>query len=152
MKRFLLLALGAACSTPHVTRLRSGWNSCHPGDDNAITCNGEKVAQVECFRPGDEQCGALAVHYADGERVFLYRPEGFEPGHESDVGDAGVLRPEIASDASMIWYKLATSRSGDWQIFEPQTGVVRAVDAFRIFQIRERDPHSLPLWVAKGAQ
>ena len=42
-------------------------------------------------------------------------------------------------------------KTGDyWTVFEPQTGQWRQVDAFQIFQIRERDPHSMPLWVVRA--
>src|SRR3981081_4493968 len=81
MKRFLLLMLVAGCAQ-RMTRMRSGWRSCQAADPNAIRCGGTEVAQVECFHPGEEACGALAIRYADGERVFLFRPFGFEPGQD----------------------------------------------------------------------
>ena len=34
-----------------------------------------------------------------------------------------------------------------WTVYEPQTGITQVVDSYQIFRIRERDPHSLPLWV-----
>jgi hypothetical protein len=102
---------------------------------------------VECFQPADESCGALAVSYTDGERVFLWRPAGFEPGQEASLEPGGVIRPELSSDGSRIWFRPAQGQRDRWTIYEPQTGVTTEVDAFRIFQIRERDPHSMPLWV-----
>jgi len=150
MKRlFVVLLLIAGCTASRVTHYRSGWGRCQAADPNVIQCGGKQMAQVECFQPTDETCGALAVHYADGERVFLFRPEGFEPGNgnEASLEAGGVIRPELASDGSMIWYKSAQNRGDSWTIFEPETGITRQVDAFRMFQIRERDPHSMPLWV-----
>jgi hypothetical protein len=151
LKRFLLALLVAACSATRLTHMRGGWRSCHAADRNLIECGGRQVAQVECFEPGDEACGALAVRYTDGERVFLSRPAGFEPGQEAPIGSPTVLRPELASDGSMIWFRSARRRDDYWTVFEPQTGITRQVDAVQIFQIRERDPHSMPLWVAQAA-
>lgn len=149
MKRLLLVLLLAACSATRLTHAREGWSSCHAADPNVVQCGGRQVAQVECFQPGDEACGALAVLYADGERVFLARPPGFEPGQEAPIASATVIRPELASDGSMIWFKPAQRRGEYWTVFEPETGVKREVDAYRIFRIRELDPHSMPLWVAR---
>ena len=149
MRQSIVVVLASiACASPRLTGFRSGWGSCRAADPNVIECSGKQVAQVECFHPGDESCGALAVHYADGERVFLYRPPGFEPGKELDTHT--VLRPELASDATMIWYKAPNTRDS-WAVFETQTGFYRQVDSFQIFQIREKDPHSMPLWVVDAA-
>jgi len=52
------------------------------GGSEPDSMRGKEMAKVECYRPEDESCGALAVHYADGERVFLFRPPGFEPGQK----------------------------------------------------------------------
>lgn len=147
MKWLLLLSLTAGCAANRLTRYRSGWRSCQAADPNVIQCSGKPVATVECFQPADESCGALAVNYTDGERVFLWRPAGFEPGQEASLETGGVIRPELSSDGSMIWFKSAQNRSDVWTIYEPETGITREVDAFRIFQTRERDPHSMPLWV-----
>lgn len=147
MRWLLFLTLVAGCTASRVTHYRSGWRSCQAADPNVIQCSGKPVARVECFHPSDETCGALAVSYADGERVFLFRPAGFEPGQETSLDAGGVIRPELSSDGSMIWFKSAQSRGDSWTIYEPETGITREVDAFRIFQIRERDPHSMPLWV-----
>ena len=49
----------------------------------------------------------------------------------------------------MIWFKAAQRRGEYWTVFEPETGVKREVDAYKIFRIREQDPHSMPLWVAR---
>jgi hypothetical protein len=150
MKRWMLLLLLTGCAAHRITHFRGGWTSCHAADPNMIRCGGKEVAQVECFHPAEEACGALAIRYADGERVFLFRPIGFEPGEEAEASllPRAVLRPELASDGSMIWYKAAHARGDSWTIYESQTGISREVDAFQIFKIRERDPHSMPLWVA----
>jgi hypothetical protein len=149
-RRFLLVVLVAGCTASRLTQYRSGWRSCRAADPNLIECGGKQMAQVECFHPGEEACGALAIRYADGERVFLLRPPGFEPTPDSEAAldDRAVLRPELASDASKIWYRAAGSGRDVWTIFEPETGITRQVDSFQIFQIREKDPHSMPLWVA----
>jgi len=148
MRGFLLLVLAAGCSAQRMTHSRQGWGSCRAADPNAIECGGRQMALVECYLPGDEACGALAVRYADGERVFLFRPAGFEPGREETLTPGAVLRPELASDGTMIWYKPAQPRTEQWTVYEPESGLTRKVDAFKIFQMRERDPHSMPLWVA----
>jgi hypothetical protein len=148
MKRWTLLLLVAGCAANRITHYRGGWTSCHAVDPNLIECGGKQMAQVECFQPAAEGCGALAIVYADGERVFLFRPPGFEPGQEASLEPGAVFRPELSSDGNMIWYKPAYSRGGSWLVYEPQTGISREVDAFRIFQMRQRDPHSLPLWLA----
>jgi hypothetical protein len=148
MKRFHLLVLMAGCTAQRITHMRSGWNSCQATDPNTIRCGGQDVAQVECFHPGDEACGALAIRYADGERVFLFRPFGFEAGQDDSTLESAVIRPELASDGSKIWYRAPTPRGNAvWTVYEPQTGITQVVDSFQIFRIRERDPHSLPLWV-----
>lgn len=150
MKVWMLLLLAAGCAAQRITHYRGGWGSCRAADPNVIECGGKQMAQVECFHPAEEACGALAIHYADGERVFLFRPPGFEPGEEAEAAlePRAVLRPELASDGSMIWYRPANSRSDVWTVFEPQTGIYRQVDSYRIFKIREQDPHSMPLWIA----
>lgn len=146
MRLSLFLLLGAICTTPRVSHFRAGMGSCRAADANVIECGGKPVAQVECFQPGDEACGALAVKYADGERVFLSRPAGWDPASQIALSSNAVLRPEMASDASMIWFKNAATSGDAWQVYEPNTGILREVDAFRIFQIRERDRGSVPLW------
>jgi hypothetical protein len=147
MRWSLFLLLGALCTSPRVSHYRSGMGSCRAADPNIIECGGKQMAQVECFQPGDETCGALAVHYADGERVFLWRPAGFEPGHEAALDPAGVLRPELSSNGKMIWFKPARERGTNWTVFEPGTGVTRQITDWGIFGMRENDPHSMPLWV-----
>jgi len=151
LKRLLLVLVLAACSATRLTHLRGGWRSCHAADPNVVECGGKQVAQVECFQPGDEACGALAVRYADGERVFISRPAGFEPGQEEPIGSPTAIRPELASDGSMIWFRRPQRRGEYWTVFELDTGITREVDAMQIFKIRERDPHSMPLWVAQAA-
>jgi hypothetical protein len=153
MKSWMVLVLATGCVANKLTHYRSGWSSCKAADPNQIQCGGKEMAQLECYRPEDESCGALAIHYADGERVFLSRPPGFEPGKEDSLEPGGVLRPELSSDGSMIWFKQIAGRTGDyWTVFEPQTGQWRQVDTFHIFQIREHDPHSMPLWVVHPTQ
>jgi hypothetical protein len=151
MKRFLLLMLVAGCAQ-RMTRMRSGWRSCQAADPNAIRCGGTEVAQIECFHPGEEACGALAIRYADGERVFLFRPFGFEPGQDESMMVSAVIRPELASDGSKIWYRAPTKGGEVWTVYEPQTGITQQVDAYHIFRIRERDPHSMPLWVVTASK
>ena len=143
----LILLLAAACAGQRITKERSGWKGCRATDPNVIECSGKAMAQVECFHPGDETCGALAVHYTDGERVFLDRPPGFEPGHEASIDPAGVIRPELSSNGRSIWFKPARSKSDNWFIFDPESGTQREVTSWGIFEIREKDPHSMPLWV-----
>jgi len=108
MKRFLLLMLMAGCAAERITHMRTGWGSCQAADSNTIRCGGQDVAQVECFHPADEACGALAIRYADGERVFLFRPFGFEAGQDDSALESAVVRPELASDGSKIWYRAPT--------------------------------------------
>jgi hypothetical protein len=145
--RLLPLVLLAACLAKRLTHARDNLRSCTAADPNLIACGGKRMASVECFAPGEEACGALAVHYADGERVFLWRPAGFEPGDEASLQQGAVLRPELASDGQMIWFKPANKHDEFWTVYEPRTGLTRQVDAYTIFRIRENDPHSMPLWV-----
>jgi len=147
LKRLPLLFVVAACTHSQITKAREGWTGCHAADPNRIECGGKTMAQVECFQPGDETCGALAVHYADGESVFLWRPAGFEPGHEAALDPAGVLRPELSSNGKMIWFKPARESGSNWTVFEPGTGVTRQITDWGIFGMRENDPHSMALWV-----
>jgi hypothetical protein len=151
MKSWMVLVLATGCVASKLTHYRSGWSSCRAADQNLIQCGGKQMAQVECYRPEDESCGALAIHYADGERVFLFRPPGFEPGQEDSLEPGGALRPELASNGSSIWFKpVVGGKAGDdWTVFEPQTGQWRKVGPFEMFQIRERDPHSMPLWTVR---
>jgi hypothetical protein len=151
LKGLVLVLLVAGCTAKRLTHAREGWGSCRAADPNLIECGGKQVAQVECFQPSAEACGALAVHYADGERVFLSRPAGFEPEEAAEIGSPTAIRPELASDGRMIWFKPSQRRDYPWTVFEPETGITREVDAFHIFQIRERDPHSMPLWVEAAA-
>jgi len=152
VKRVLLLVLVAACTHTRVTHAREGWKGCRAADPNLIQCGGKTVATVECFQPGDEACGALAIHYTDGERVFLWRPPGFEPGKEASLDPYGVLRPELSSNGRMIWFKPARGGGTNWTVFEPETGVARQVTDWGIFEMREKDPHSMPLWVVSIPQ
>jgi hypothetical protein len=147
MRRLLPLLLLCACTAQRLTHNRDDLKSCLATDPNLISCGGRRAATVECFAPGEEACGALAVRYADGERVFLWRPAGFEPGDESSLKPGAVLRPELASDAQKIWFKPANRRDEFWTVYETRTGITRQVDAYTIFKIRENDPHSMPLWV-----
>ena len=150
MTRWIWILLLAGCTATKLTHFRKGFNSCHATDANVIECDGKPMAQVECFHPGEEACGALAIRYSDGERIFLVRPPGFEPGPEREAAleYRAAIRPELASDAQLIWFKPAQVKRDVWVTYEPQTGVTNEVDNFKIFQIREKDPHSMPLWVA----
>jgi hypothetical protein len=150
VKRLFPLILLTACTASRLTHSRDSLRGCWAADPNLIACGGKRVAVVECFAPGDEACGALAVHYTDGERVFLWRPPGFEPGQpsaEASLRHGAVLRPELASDAQMIWFRPANAGNEFWTVYEPRTGITRQVDSYTIFKIRENDPHSMPLWV-----
>src|SRR3989442_5829584 len=151
LKRLLLVVVLAACSATRLTHLRGGWRSCHAADPNAVECGGKQVAQVECFQPGDEACGALAVRYADGERVFLSRPAGFEPGQEAPIGSPTAIRPELASDGSMIWFGRPQRRGEYWAVFELGTRVTRGGEPGQIFKSSQRDPPSTPPLVAQTA-
>ncbi len=151
MRKWIWILLLAGCTATKLTHFRKGFNSCRAADSNVIECDGKEMAKVECFRPGEEACGALAIKYADGERIFLVRPPGFDPNGpdaEAALEYRAALRPELSSDAQLIWYKPAIGHRDLWVTFEPQTGVTNEVDSFKIFQIREKDPHSMPLWVA----
>ena len=147
-RRWLILLFGAACAAPRITHFRSEMGSCRAVDPNLIECGGRQMAQVECFQPGEEACGALAVKYADGERVFLSRPPGWDPTSQIPLEPNAVLRPEMSGDGSLIWFRNAGGRSDRWQVYEPNTGYMKDVDGFRIFQIREKERTSLPLWTA----
>jgi len=149
---FVTLLAGAGCAANKLTHFRSGFGSCHAADANVIECGGKQMAQVECYQPAEEACGALAIRYADGERIFLHRPAGWDEkgtdANDTALDYRAVLRPELSSDAQYIWYKPSPGRRDMWVLYEPQTGVRREVDGFQIFEIRQRDPHSMPLWVA----
>src|SRR5207248_10718696 len=145
VNRFLPLHLMTACAANRLTHARDNLRSCWAADPNLIACAGKRMASIECFAPGDEACGALAVHYADGERGFLWRPVGFEPGNDALLKHGAVLRPELASDAQMMWLKSANRRGGFWTVFELRTGIVRQVDSYTILKLREDCLHSLPL-------
>src|SRR3989442_14284313 len=140
LKRLLLVVVLAACSATRLTHLRGGWRSCHAADPNAVECGGKQVAQVECFQPGDEACGALAVRYADGERVFLSRPAGFEPGQEAPIGPPTAIRPELASDGSMIWFGRPQRRGEGRGALGRGTPATRGVVGGHIVKIADSDP------------
>lgn len=133
-----------ACAAHHLTRSRSGWNRCSAAD-NVIRCGGRQVAEVECFGPADESCGALAVRYEGGERVFLYRPPGFDPEHPEFTG-AGAVRPLLAPDASRLWFGDGDARYDIWRIYDPSAGIMQVVDAYTIFQLRNHNPDAVQLW------
>ena len=58
-----------------------------------------------------------------------------------------MIRPELSSNGRMIWFRPARSRSDNWTVFEPETGMAQQVTDRRMFEMREKDPHSMPLWV-----
>src|SRR3989440_12736331 len=97
VNRFLPLLLVMACAANRLTHARDNLRSCWAADPNLIACAGKRMASIECFAPGEEACGALAVHYADGERGFLWRPVGFEHGYDWLLTNTARMRTEAAS-------------------------------------------------------
>jgi hypothetical protein len=134
------LVLFAAGCLMRRTKFRGGLKDCSSAGGGAIVCGGKPAAQVECFQPRSESCRALALRYADGERVWLFQPPGFDPDNpqassEEDV--PVVLQPEMARDASVIWYHRSNGRSGTWETFEPLTGIFNEVDTMKVMQLRQ---------------
>jgi hypothetical protein len=155
MRRALLAILCGACTTPHLTKFRGGINDCIgvTQENGAIFCKGKPVATVECFLPRQETCAALAVRYPDGERVFLYQPPAFDPTHPenaaSDV-DHFAQRPEIADDATFIWFKRSEADRGNWEAYEMDTGAVYQIDSRGVVDQKARHG-SRPLWTLPAA-
>lgn len=156
MRPILILLLLLACFTPRLTRFRGGISNCFSlsVEKDAILCNGEPVAKVECFLPRQQTCTALAVSYPDGERVFLYRPAAFDPAHpensEADTDDFA-QRPEIAEDATFIWFKRSDAYAGNWQAYDLGTGALYDVDARGMLEQKSRHG-ARPLWTLPPPQ
>jgi hypothetical protein len=145
--RAALCALLLAGCAEHLTRTRPGWGSCR-ADGSAIICRGAEMALVECLAPRDDTCGALVLRYTDGERLFLYKPPGFDAARPQFSG-GGAVDPEISSDGQLIWYRDGDVRGDEWHVFDTQSGVMQIRDAMGVSLLRENG--SLPLWT-KGAR
>jgi hypothetical protein len=158
MKRWmiLLVLLAAACA-PRLTRSRSDFRGCRAraASDNTVSCGGKQVAVIECTDPHDRACTSLAVRYADGERVPLRRTYGtslFDSPRENradDENEGDVLSPEIAADASALWFR--PENSPTWLIYHLDSGQTEEADAFTIHLLRNRNQDRLPLWLKAAA-
>src|SRR4051812_27344785 len=154
MKKLLIgcLLLCAAGCVRRATRFRSGFRDCTSAGGGAILCGGKPAAQVECFQPRSNSCRALAVRYTDGERVWLYQPMGFDPDQpEASAANAEddivVVQPEMARDASLIWFRRSDGPRGYWQTYEPLTGIFDEVDTMKILSLRRRSYDApIQLW------
>jgi hypothetical protein len=136
VKRCAALLVVAACATARPAG-RPEFRDCSAAGDGDIVCGGKPAAHVECFLPRSDSCRALAIRYASGERVFLYRPTGFDPDSpeaspSEDVGAA--LQPEMARDGSLIWFKATDSEA--WSTFDPATGAIGSADSTKVVQLR----------------
>ena len=134
MKRAILALLLTACAV-HMTAPRAGWNGCTT-DGRAVSCRGKPMAQLECLAPSAHRCGALAIVYTGGERVFLYRPPGFDPAQPADTG-GGAVQPQIASDANLIWFRDGDIRGDEWHVYDPQSGIMQVKDAMGVSLLRQ---------------
>lgn len=156
MRPMLIVSLLLACATPRLTHYRGGISNCLSlsVENDTILCRGQPVAKVECFLPRQQTCTALAVSYPDGERVFLYQPAVFDPDHpeNSEVEtDEFAQRPEIADDATFIWFKRSDAQRGNWQAFDLGTGALYEVDARAMLEQKSRHG-AHPLWTLPQAQ
>jgi hypothetical protein len=144
MKRVLICCaiLCAAGCVKRATKFRGGMNNCSSAAANTIVCGGNPVAQVECFQPRSNSCRGLAVRYADGERVWLYQPQGFDPDNPeasaSAEDETTAIQPEMARDASLIWFRRSNAPSDLWETYDPSTGIFDEVDTMRVFQLRDK--------------
>jgi len=150
MKSWMVLVLATGCAASKLTHYRSGWSSCRAADQNLIQCGGKEMAQVECYRPEDESCGALAIHYADGSASFS-SGRRIRTGQEDSLEPGAVLRRSWPRRQDHLvqgkWARSAiTGRCSSLD-----RGLAQ-VDAYQIFHIRELDPHSMPLWFVHPAQ
>ena len=142
MKKLVLvcLLLGASACMRRATHFRNNFRDCTAGGGGEIICQGKPAAQVECFQPSSNSCRALAVRYADGERVWLYEPMGFDPDQpeasNSSEDDTVVLQPEMARDGSLIWFRRSNGPRGYWQTYEPLTGLFDEVDTMKVIRLR----------------
>jgi len=146
-----LLLCAFACAR-RATRFRSAFRNCNAAAGGEIDCNGVQAAQVECFEPRSNACRALAIRYADGERVWLFQPNGFDPDNPEasaqSEDDRVVLQPEMARDASLLWYRTSDNGQGYWTTYEPLSGIFGEVDTMKILLLRDRQD-TIPLWNAK---
>lgn len=145
MRAAFAILLCCAC-TSNLTRYRGGFRGCSVAQDRSITCNGKPMARLECFLPARNACGALAIHYADGQRVFLAAPAGFDADHpqpaENDRSTA--FSPYAATDGSVIWFRNG-DRSGDWEVYEPDSGQTTSVDYYYAAKLHEQYPDAVAL-------
>jgi hypothetical protein len=105
-------------------------------DGVSVRCHGKELAQIECFQPSSEFCGTLALVFSGGERVLL-APHGAE-------------QPEIAHDASYIWFRDPAIRSDLWNVYDPQSGVMQQQDTYTVSRLHRAEPPPIPL--GKGAK
>jgi hypothetical protein len=131
--------LCAAGCMKRMTRFRSEFKNCVAGDGGAIVCGGRPAAQVECFQPRSNSCRAMAVRYADGERVWIFQPMGFDPDDpeaSAQEDSPVILQPEMSRDASLIWYRRSNGYKGVWETYDPLTGVFDEVDTMGLMRLR----------------
>jgi hypothetical protein len=118
----------ASCAH-RATRFRSGFSNCNAAAGGQIVCNGVQAAQMECFQPmGFDPDNPEASAQSEDERV--------------------VLQPEMARDASLMWYRTSSSDQGYWTTYEPLSGTFGEVDTVKILSLRDRQ-ETIPLWTAK---
>jgi hypothetical protein len=145
----LLLCSASAC-IKRATKFRGDFRNCSAAAAGAIVCNGKQAAQVECFHPSSNSCRALALRYADGERLWLFEPVGFDPDtpEASASEDQTVaMQPQMSRDASLIWFQRSDSTRGLWQTYEPLTGVFEEMDSMQLRLFRDRrGTDSIQLW------
>ncbi|HEY2030726.1 MAG TPA: hypothetical protein VGH20_16125 [Myxococcales bacterium] len=146
-----LLVCAVGCAR-RATRFRSNFRNCSAAAGGEIVCNGVQAAQVECFEPRSNACRALAIRYADGERVWLFQPMGFDPDNPEASAQSEdervVIQPEMARDASLLWYRTTSSDQGYWTTYEPLSGTFGEVDTVKVLQYRDRQ-ETIPLWNVK---
>jgi hypothetical protein len=136
LNRIAALLLLAACARAQPAG-RAEFHDCSAAGGADIVCGGKPVAHIECFLPRSDSCRALAVRYSGGERIFLYRPSGFDPDapEASPAEEIGaVLQPEMARDGSLIWFKPIGSEM--WATYEPATGATGSADAEKVLKLR----------------
>jgi hypothetical protein len=145
MKKILVALVLTSCAQ-HITAARAGWRACS-ASGSVISCHGKEMARIECIVPEGDACGALAVLYAGGERVYLYKPVGFDPEHPAFTG-GGAVRPEVASDGGLIWFRDGDIRGDEWHVYDPQSGVEQIRDAMSVSMLRING--SIPLWTGSA--
>jgi hypothetical protein len=156
MKRLVIAVLLVCCGAciKRATKFRSEFRNCTAAAGGEIVCNGRQAAQVECYQPRSNSCRALAMRYADGERLWLFEPTGFDPdapeASNSSEDQTVALQPQIMRDASLIWFQRSDASRGMWQTYEPLTGVFEEVDSMRIELLKERQgTDAVPLWTGR---